>query len=161
MRFIDNGFVLTISCLAMSFVWFTGLMNALRRGGETWAPMELYQLRLIVAYAIAILFGSLLTVPITETLGVRSGLQALGVLMFVVSFMVALVNLISDLRHGHGTVLPTRIRALFTAITAFGLIALVATALTGAPPVYELALVLLLAMPAGTFAYVVARIGLR
>jgi len=32
------------------------------------------------------------------------------------------------------------------------------TALTGAPAVYRLALILLLAMPAGTFAYVVARI---
>jgi len=31
-------------------------------------------------------------------------------------------------------------------------------ALTGAPAVYPLALILLLAMPAGTFAYVVARI---
>jgi len=32
------------------------------------------------------------------------------------------------------------------------------TALTGAPAVYRLALILLRAMPAGTFAYVVARI---
>jgi hypothetical protein len=50
------------------------------------------------------------------------------------------------------------VRALFTAITVFGLIALLSTALTGASAVYRLALILLLAMPAGTFAYVVARI---
>jgi predicted permease len=144
--------------LSMSFVGFTGLMNALRRGGETWAQIELYQLRIIVAYATATLFGSLLTVPFVELFGTRDGLQWLGVVMLIVCAGLGLGNLVSDIRHGHGVVLPTSIRALFTAITVFGLIALVGTALTGAPAVYRLALILLLAMPAGTFAYVVARI---
>lgn len=142
----------------MSFVGFTGLMNALRRGNETWAPMELYQLRIIVAYAVASLFGSLLIFPFVEFFGEREGVRSLGVVMLVVAAGLALGNLVSDLRQGHGIVLPTRVRALFTAITVFGLIVLLGTALTGAPAVYRLALILLLAMPAGTFAYVVARI---
>ena len=144
--------------LSMSFVGFTGLMNALRRGSATWAPMELYQLRIIVAYAIATLFGSLLIFPFVEFFGMHDGMQWLGVLMLIVSAALGLGNLVSDVRQGHGTVLPTRVRALFTAITVLGLIALLGTALTGAPAVYRLALILLLAMPAGTFAYVVARI---
>jgi hypothetical protein len=41
--------------------------------------MELYQLRIIVAYAIATLFGSLLTFPFLEFFGTRQGLQWLGV----------------------------------------------------------------------------------
>ena len=142
----------------MSFVGFTGLMNALRRGGETWAQIELFQLRIIVAYAIATLFGSLLTFPFVEFFGTRDGLQWLGVVMLIVCAGLGLANVVSDIRHGHGIVLPTRIRALFTTITVLGLIALLATVLTGAPAVYRLALILLLAMPAGTFAYVVARI---
>ena len=142
----------------MSFVGFTGLMNALRRGGETWAPMELYQLRIIVAYAVATLFGSLLTIPFVDLFGVREGLQWLGAVMLIASAGLAIANLVSDIRQGHGVVLPTRVRGLFTAITVFGLIALLGTALTGAPAIYRLALILLLAMPAGTFAYVVARI---
>lgn len=59
---LDEAFFLTVAGLAMSFAGFAGLMNALRRRGETWEPMELYQLRTIVAYAITTLFGSLLVV---------------------------------------------------------------------------------------------------
>jgi hypothetical protein len=120
--------------------------------------MQLYQLRIIVAYATATLFGSLLTFPFVEFFGTRDGLRWLGVVMLIVSTALGVGNLVSDVRQGHGTVLPTRVRALFTTITVLGLIALLGTALTGAPAVYRLALILLLAMPAGTFAYVVARI---
>ena len=116
---LDEGFFLTIAGLAMSFAGFAGLMNALRRRGETWEPMELYQLRIIVAYAIATLFGSVLVVPFVELFGQHDGVQWLGALM---------------------------------------LIALVGTVITGAPALYRLALILMLAMPAGTFVYVVARI---
>jgi hypothetical protein len=154
----DEGFFLTMAGLGMSFAGFAGLMNALRRRGETWAPMELYQLRIIVAYAIATLFGSLLTVPFVELFGPREGLQWLGLVMAFVSAALGLGNLISDIRQGHGIVLPTRVRATFTAITILGLVALVGTAITGAPVLYRVALLLMLAMPAGTFAYVVARI---
>jgi hypothetical protein len=157
-RISDDGFFLTMAGLSMSFVGFTGLMNALRRGSDTWAPMELYQLRIIVAYAIATLFGALLTFPFVEFFGTRDGVQWLGVVMLIVSAALGLGNLVSDIRQGHGIVLPTRVRALFTTITVLGLIALLGTALTGAPAVYRLALILMLAMPAGTFAYVVARI---
>jgi hypothetical protein len=78
--------------------------------------------------------------------------------MFIVSFALGLGSLVSDIRQGHGIVLPTRVRATFTAIAILGLLALVATALTGAPGIYRIALVFLFAMPAGTFAYVVVRI---
>jgi hypothetical protein len=155
---IDEGFFLTMAGLAMSFVGFTGLMNALRRRDDAWAPMELYQLRIIVAYAIATLFGALLTVPFVDLFGPREGLQWLGLVMLIVSAGLGLGNLVSDIRQGHGIVLPTRVRATFTAITILGLVALAGTALTGAPGIYRIALVLMLAMPAGTFAYVVARI---
>ena len=73
----------------------------------------------------------------------------------MVSAGLGLGNLLNDIRQGHGIVFPTRLRALFTMITVLGLLALLGTALTGAPAVYRLALILLLAMPAGTFAYVV------
>lgn len=144
--------------LSMSFVGFTGLMNALRRGGETWAAIELFQLRIIVAYAVATLFGSLLTFPFVDFFGTQTGVRSLGAVMLIVSAALGVGNVVSDMRQGHGIVLPTRVRALFTTITVLGLIALIGTALTGAPSVYALALILLLAMPAGTFAYVVARL---
>ena len=60
---IVAGFFLTVAGIGMSFAGFAGLMNSLRRRGETWTPMDLYQLRIIVAYAIATLFGSLATIP--------------------------------------------------------------------------------------------------
>ena len=156
---MDNGFFLTMAGLSMSFVGFTGLMQALRRAGDTWAAIELFQLRLIVAYAIATMFGALLVVPSVELFGTHSGFQWLGAVMLLVGVGLAASNIASDLRQGHGVVLATRVRALFTAISALGLIALLGTALTGAPAVYGVALILLLAMPAGTFAYVVSRIG--
>ncbi len=154
----DEAFFLTVAGIAMSFAGFAGLMNALRRRGESWAPIELYQLRIIVAYAIATLFGSLLTVPFVELFGPREGLQWLGLVMVIVSAALGLANLLSDIRQGHGVVLPTRVRATFTTITILGLVALLGTAITGAPALYRVALILMLAMPAGTFAYVVARI---
>ena len=155
---LDEGFFLTVAGLAMSFAGFAGLMNALRRRGETWEPMELYQLRIIVAYAITTLFGALLVVPFVELFGLHDGVQWLGALMLVASLALGVGNMRSDLKGGHGTVLSRRVRATFTTITVVGLIALVGTVITGAPALYRLALILLLAMPAGTFVYVVARI---
>ncbi len=155
---LDEGFFLTVAGLAMSFAGFAGLMNALRRRGETWEPMELYQLRIIVAYAITTLFGALLAVPFVELFGQHDGVQWLGALMLVASLALGVGNMRSDLMGGHGTVLSRRVRATFTTITVVGLIALAGTVITGAPALYRLALILMLAMPAGTFAYVVARI---
>ena len=155
---IDESFILTLAGLAMSFVGFTGLMNALRRSGDAWAPMELYQLRLIVAYAIATLFGALSTIPFVELFGQREGVESLSVVMAIVSAALGFANMRSDLRGGHGAVLPTRVRTTFTAITILGLLAFVGAAFTGAPVLYEIALMLLLSMPAGTFIYVIVRI---
>jgi len=155
---LDEGFFLTIAGLAMSFAGFAGLMNALRRRSETWEPMELYQLRIIVAYAITTLFGSVLVVPFVELFGQHDGVQWLGALMLIASSALAVGNMRSDISGGHGTVLSRRVRATFTTITVVGLIALVGTVITGAPALYRLALILMLAMPAGTFVYVVARI---
>lgn len=142
----------------MSFAGFAGLMNALRRGGDTWAPMDLYQLRIIVAYAITTLFGALSTIPFVGLFGQREGFQSLGLVMLIVSAALGIGNMVSDIRQGHGTVLPTRVRATFTAITILGLLAFLGTAISGALPLYQVALILMLAMPAGTYVYVVARI---
>ena len=155
---IDEAFFLTVAGIAMSFAGFAGLMNALRRRGESWAPMELYQLRIIVAYAITTLFGSLSTVPFAELFGPREGVQWLGLVMLIVSSALGLANMLSDIRGGHGTTLPTRVRATFTTITILGLLLFLSTAITGALPLYRVALILMLAMPAGTFVYVVARL---
>ena len=78
--------------------------------------------------------------------------------MLIASSALAVGNMRSDISGGHGTVLSRRVRATFTTITVVGLIALVGTVITGAPALYRLALILMLAMPAGTFVYVVARI---
>src|SRR5438309_12097282 len=98
---LDEGFFLTIAGLAMSFAGFAGLMNALRRRGETWEPMELYQLRIIVAYAITTLFGSLLVVPFVEMLGQHDGVQWLGALMIIASFALGVVYLVRVIRGRH------------------------------------------------------------
>jgi hypothetical protein len=155
---IDSSFFLTVAGIAMSFAGFAGLMNTLRRRGETWAPMELYQLRIIVAYAITTLFGSLSTIPFVELFGQREGVQWLGVVMLIASSGLGFGNMRSDIRGGHGTTLPRRVRATFTTITILGLLLFVGTAITGALPVYRVGLIFMLAMPAGTFVYVVARI---
>src|SRR5438094_9203732 len=114
----------------MSFAGFAGLMNALRRHGETWEPMELYQLRIIVAYAITTLFGSLLVVPFVEMLGQHDGVQWLGALMLIASSALGVGNMSRDIRRGHGTVLRTRGPANFITITDVGHSALVGTTLT-------------------------------
>src|SRR5437879_742735 len=142
----------------MSFAGFAGLMNALRRRGESWAPIELYQLRIVVAYAITTLFGSLATIPFVELFGQKEGLQMLGGVMLIASSGLGFGNMLSDIRGGHGTTLPTRVRATFTTITIVGLLLFLGTAITGALPLYRVALILMLAMPAGTFVYVVARL---
>jgi hypothetical protein len=155
---IDDSFFLTVAGIAMSFAGFAGLMNTLRRRGEGWAAMELYQLRIIVAYAIATLFGSLSTIPAAGLLGQREAVQLLGVVMIVVSSALGIGNMLGDIRLGRGTAVRTRVRATFATITILGQVAFLGTAITGALPLYQLALVLMLAMPAGTFVYVVARI---
>lgn len=155
---IDAAFFLTVAGIAMSFAGFAGLMNTLRRRGEDWAPMELYQLRIIVAYAIATLFGSLSTIPLVGMFGQREGLQWLGLLMIIVSTALGLGNMIGDIRLGRGTAVRTRVRAVFATITILGLVAFLGTAVTGALALYQIAQILMLAMPAGTFVYVVSRI---
>ena len=155
---IDESFFLTVAGIAMSFAGFAGLMNALRSRGESWAPIELYQLRIIVAYAITTLFGALSTVPFVELFGQPEGVQSLGLVMLIACSALGFGNMLSDMRLGHGTPLRTRVRATFTTITILGLVALVGTAITGALPLYRIALILMLAMPAGTFVYVIARI---
>ena len=156
---MDDGFFLTMAGLSLSFIGFTGLLSALRRAGDAWAPIELFQLRLIVAYAMATLFGSLSLLPVIALFGARGGIQWLGGAMLVTCGAIAASTIRRDMRQGHGIALPTRVRALFTAIAFIGLLALLATVVTGEPAVYAVALVLLIAMPAGTFAYVVFRIG--
>ena len=155
---IGESFFLTVAGIAMSFAGFAGLMNTLRRRGETWAPMDLYQLRIIVAYAIATLFGALSTIPFAELFGLREGVQALGLVMLVVASALGLGNMLGDIRLG-GAAVPTRVRIVFATITILGLVAFLGTAVTGALPLYRVALILMLAMPAGTFVYVVARLG--
>ena len=154
----DESFFLTVSGIAMSFAGFAGLMNTLRRRGEGWAPMDLYQLRIIVAYAIATLFGSLSTIPFVGLFGQREGLQWLGLVMVVISAALGVGNMLGDIRLGPGTAIRTRVRAVFAAITILGLLAFLGTAITGATALYQVALILMLAMPAGTFVYVVVRI---
>lgn len=78
--------------------------------------------------------------------------------MLVVATALGLGNMLGDIRGAPGMRLPTRVRATFATITILGLVALLGTSLTGALTLYRLALILLLAMPAGTFAYVVARL---
>ena len=141
----------------MSFAGFAGLMNALRRRGESWAPIELYQQRIVV-YAITWLFGSLSTIPFVELFGQREGVQWLGGVMLIASSGLGFGNMLSDIRGGHGTTLSTHVRATFITITILGLLLFLGTAITGALPLYRVALILMLAMPAGTFVYVVARI---
>ena len=154
----DESFFLTVAGIAMSFAGFAGLMNSLRRRGETWDPMDLYQLRIIVAYAIATLFGSLSTIPFVGIFGERQGLQWLGFAMIVVSSALGVGNMLGDIRLGRGTAVRTRVRAVFATITILGLVAFLGTAVTGALPLYQVALILMLGMPAGTFVYVVVRI---
>ena len=78
--------------------------------------------------------------------------------MLIASSGLGVGNMLSDIRGGHGTTLPTRVRGTFTTITILGLLLFLGTAITGALPLYRVALILMLAMPAGTFVYVVARL---
>ena len=59
------------------------------------------------------------------------------------------------IRGAHGVALRTRVRTVFTTITILGALAFIAAAGTGVVELYQLALILTLAMPAGTFVYVV------
>src|SRR5437660_657998 len=111
-----------------------------------------------VEYAITTLFGSLSTIPFVELFGQREGVQWLGGVMLLASFGLGIANMLSDIRGGHGTTLPSRVRATFTTITILGLLLFLGTAISGALPLYRVALILMLAMPAGTFVYVVARL---
>ena len=112
----------------------------------------------LVAYAIATLFGSLSTIPFVGLLGQRAGVQWLGLVMIIVSSALGIGNMLGDIRLGRSAAVGTIVRTVFATITIFGLVAFVVTALTGALPLYQVALILMLAMPAGTFVYVVSRI---
>jgi hypothetical protein len=156
---IEESFFLTTAGIAMSFAGFAGLMNTLRRRGEAWAPMDLYQLRIIVAYAIATLFGSLSTIPFVGLFGTREGVQLLASVMLVVAAALAIGNMLGDIRLGRGTSVRSSVRAAFALITILGLVAFFGTAVSGALALYQVAMILMLGMPAGTFVYVVARLG--
>src|SRR5256885_15240028 len=106
---IDESFFLTVAGIAMSFAGFAGLMNALRSRGESWAPIELYQLRIIVAYAITTLFGALSTIPFVELFGQREGVQWLGGVMLIVSSGLGIGNMFNDIRGGHSLTPPLRV----------------------------------------------------
>jgi len=153
----DEPFLLTVAGISMSFAGFAGLMNALRRG-DTWQAMHLYQLRIIVAYALASLFAALTAIPASTLLGERAAIASLGAAMTLVSIALGLWNMFGDIRLGRERQVPTLIRATFTALTLFGQFLFALAALTGVLQVYELALIFLLTIPAGTFAFVVAHI---
>src|SRR5437762_13517379 len=98
---IDEPLLLTVAGIAMSFAGFAGLMNALRRRGESWAPIELYQLRIIVAYAITTLLVSLSTILFVELFGQREGVQWPGGVMRSAASGLGVGNMLSDIRGGH------------------------------------------------------------
>jgi hypothetical protein len=150
----DEPFFLTIAGISMSFAGFAGLMNALRRS-ETWEAMHLYQLRIIVAYAVATLFAALTAIPAAALFGQRDAVQWLGSAMFFVTLVLGVWNMRGDMRLREQRMVSTTVRAVFTALSLLGSFAFLLAALTGVMPVLELALVLMLSLPAGTFVYVV------
>jgi hypothetical protein len=153
----DQGFYLTISGIAMSFAGFTGLLNAFR-GGGAWDPMLLYQLRVIVAYAVATLFAALSVVPLAGLIGAHDTVVALGVALTLMHIVLGLWSMRGDMRLTREHAASTPVRAGFTLLGVLAVLAALAAALTGAPAVYQLALLLALANPAGTFVYVISRI---
>ena len=150
----DEPFFLTVAGISMSFAGFAGLMNALRRS-ETWEAMHLYQLRL---YAVATLFAALTAIPAAALFGQKDAVQWLGTLMVPLSLGMGVWNMRGDIRLRDQREVSTPVRAVFTALSLLGTFAFVLAAVTGVLQVFELALVLMLSIPAGTFIYVVFRI---
>jgi hypothetical protein len=73
----------------------------------------------------------------------------LGLAMVIVSSALGVGNMLGDIRLGRGTAVRTRARAVFAAITILGLVTFLGTAVTGSLALYQVALILVLAMPAG------------
>ena len=153
----DQGFFLTVAGIGMSFAGFAGLLNAFR-GGAGWDPLLLYQLRVIVAYAVATLFAALSTVPVAGLIGQRDAVTAIASTMTVLSFVLGIWAMRGDLRMTHGTAVRTPVRAGFALLTILAAVAAISAALTGAVPLFQAALLLWLANPAANFVYVISRI---
>ena len=153
----DQGFFLTIAGIAMSFAGFTGLLNAFR-GGTAWNPMLLYQLKLIVAYAVATLFAALSIVPLAAIFGVHDAVVALGIALTIAHVGLGLWSMRGDMRLDRGIAASTPVRAAFTLLGVIAILGALAAALSGAAAAYQVALPLALANPAGTFVYVISRL---
>lgn len=154
----DASFFYAVTGISMSFVGFTGLINALRPRGEAWRPLELLHLNVTVLYAFATLFAALSAVPLAGLLGQADALRSLGTAMLVVTIGLGIYQLARDRALRPASGVPTPLRAIFAlAITSQSLLFL-GTALTAHPSTYQIALVLMLAIPALAFGYVLTQL---
>lgn len=154
----DASFFYAIAGISMSFVGFTGLINALRRRGEAWQPVELLHLNVTVVYAFATLFAALSAVPLAGLLGPANALRSLGTTMLAVSVGLGVYQFVRDRALGPTAGVPTPLRATFALVIALQSLLFLGAALTADPPTYEIALVLMLAIPAVAFGYVLTQL---
>jgi len=160
---VENTGILTpIAGVAMSFVGFTGLLITWRGGpghGE-FDEFELFQLMSVVVVGLTVLFGSLGVIVFADLLGPSAALRVTSVGLGVVDVGVVVWSSrrLSAMRIPDHTSRESR---LFEAAGAAALIVFVACALAPGLPLFELGLLLFLALPALVFRFVLVQLARR
>lgn len=143
----------------MSFAGFTALINALRPSRDAWGPAELLHLNVTVLYAFTTLFGALAAVPLAGLVGPPDGVRSLGLVMLVASTGLGIYQARRDRAVRSVMGIPSLLRYTLLLIITLQALVFLAAALTAAAQIYEAGLVLMLAVPALTFGFVVTRLG--
>lgn len=154
----DASFFYAVAGISMSFVGFTGLINALRPRRDAWQPIEILHLNVTVLYAFATLFAALGAIPLAGLVGQVDALRSLGAAMLVVSVGLGIYQFARDRALGPTAGVPTPLRATFALLIALQSLLFLGAALMSSAPVYEVGLVLMLAIPALAFGYVLAQL---
>ena len=155
----NTGILTTIAGVAMSFVGFTGLLITLRGGAGRGQldEFEHYQLMAVVAVSLTVLFGSVGLIVFADLLGRDDAMR-------VTSAGLALVTLINGSRSRRRlgkmavATLTQRESLLFSFVAIAAVILFLACVVTPVLALFELALLLLLAVPALVFRYVLTHL---
>ena len=154
----DTGILTTLAAISMSFAGFAGLIITLRgRGADGWGAFELFQLNIVLIYAFATLFGSLGVIVVAGIIGDEWTLRLGAALLFAVALAMGLRQ-----RSRIRVINPGQpFRDAFPFI-AFGYAQMLTFLIVVAFPrlqLFELGLLLMLAVPALVFRYVLRLLG--
>jgi hypothetical protein len=154
-----------IATVSMSFAGFAGLYLALRPKDAAWKEYEVAQVRTIILYGLAALFGSLLVLPLADLIGESPVLRVMSAGLLVLVFYGHQVRSDTSCTRWPKVRRELSRRSLIIEMAPFALVAvadqvlLLANVFAPKEGLYQIALILILATPALVFVTVVSRFG--